>query len=205
MGAGYSYAVQAVNELGTGKASAPAQIQTSGGVGIPGTVDWLTFDQQDGSVMITWTQPDANGSAITGYHIFRGKESDGTDRSEIGESTATSYTDSSVDGGKTYYYWVVAENGNGMGLMPAPTAITTADEGSGGSSLLLIGGVIAVIAIIGVIAVLVLARGKKSSTRQAGQVPPPVSQPQQMQARCPNCGGLVEGTQFCGHCGRKLY
>ncbi|MDD1755520.1 MAG: clostripain-related cysteine peptidase [Methanomassiliicoccales archaeon] len=204
IGAGYSYSVLAVNELGTGKATAPVQIQTSGGVGIPGTVNWLTFDQQDGDVIISWAQPDANGSAIIGYHVFRGAEPDGTDRAEIGESTSTSYTDSSVEGGKTYYYWVVAENGNGMGIMPSSTAVTTADDGIGGISLLLIGGIVAAIAVVLVI-VLLLARGRKGPARQAGQVPPPASQPAQTPTRCPNCGAPVEGTQFCGHCGRKLY
>jgi hypothetical protein len=55
------------------------------------------------------------------------------------------------------------------------------------------------------VVVLMLVRGRKEPVRASGPVPPPASQPQPMLSRCPSCGLPVEGTQFCGHCGRRLF
>jgi len=59
----------------------------------------------------------------------RGTKSDASDRIEIGQSTGPGYIDSTVEKDEEYYYWVVAENGNGMGAMRASTAATAISAG----------------------------------------------------------------------------
>lgn len=73
--------------------------------------DFEMFGTQ-GVVLLTWGPPDSNGGApITGYRIYRGESPE-----KIGllasVGNTTSYVDNSVAGGKTYYYFVVAVNGN---------------------------------------------------------------------------------------------
>jgi parallel beta-helix repeat protein len=63
-------------------------------------------------VLLTWAPPDSNGgSPVTGYRIYRG-ESPEKIALLVRLGNTTSYVDNSVAGGKTYYYFVVAVNGN---------------------------------------------------------------------------------------------
>ena len=66
-----------------------------------------------GSVALQWSAPVSDGgSAITGYNIYRGTASGGeTLLTQVGN--VTSYTDTSVTNGATYYYKVSAVNGVG--------------------------------------------------------------------------------------------
>ncbi len=59
----------------------------------------------DGSVTLDWTTTNID---ISNIQIMRDTDSDPSGRTRIGtaSSTATSYTDSDVDNGTTYYYWV---------------------------------------------------------------------------------------------------
>jgi len=75
------------------------------------------------------------------YFIHRGLESDGSDMEDIGEVAAptTTYDDYNVEFGRTYYYWVTAENSCGssehnvngqsgwVGDLPAPTNVQASD------------------------------------------------------------------------------
>jgi hypothetical protein len=179
-------------------------VEPSAPTGAPGTIGMLNVVQHKDSIALSWAQPDDNGSPITRYHIYRGMASDGSDRAKLGESTTTSYTDSSVESGKTYYYWVVAENGNGQSSMPSATAATATDTGSDGTLLLIIGGVIAAIA-AAIVVFLLLARGRKTPSREAGSAGvPPGPPPPPPQVRCPICGAPDIGLQFCSNCGAKL-
>jgi peptidoglycan/xylan/chitin deacetylase (PgdA/CDA1 family) len=66
-----------------------------------------------GSVALQWSAPVSDGgSAITGYNIYRGTASGGeTLLTQVGN--VTSYTDTSVTNGATYYYKVSAVNAVG--------------------------------------------------------------------------------------------
>ncbi len=71
-----------------------------------------------GGVRLTWTVPPSNGSAITGYRIYRSTTSTVNTGGAVyatASSSATSYTDSSTTRGTVYYYKVVAVNGIGPG------------------------------------------------------------------------------------------
>ncbi|MHA2065268.1 MAG: hypothetical protein ACXABY_12905, partial [Candidatus Thorarchaeota archaeon] len=58
---------------------------------------------------LTWDEPNDNGANISRYNIFRGQVENGT-KTNIGNSTTTSYNDSAVIVDTMYYYVVTAEN-----------------------------------------------------------------------------------------------
>jgi hypothetical protein len=181
-------------------------IQVPALIGTPGAIGSLAVIQADNSISLSWTEPDLNGSAFVAYHVYRGTESDASDRVEIGQSTGPSYIDLNVERGEKYYYWVLAENGNGMGVMSAPTAATASSDGMGQIPLwviLLIIGIIAASCAI----VLLIARRSKAQSRRGGASSPTLkggTYPQTIPTRCPNCGSPVENMLFCGNCGRRL-
>lgn len=76
---------------------------------------------KDGSIKISW----ASVSGAISYDVYRATTSDG-EYSKVGNTTATSYTDTSAQSGKTYYYKIVA-------VSPAPNTsnspTTPADKG----------------------------------------------------------------------------
>jgi hypothetical protein len=63
------------------------------------------------SVSLAWT---ASTSTVAGYNVYRGTQSGGPYAIINGSTdTSTTYTDSSVQGGHTYYYVVTAVDGSG--------------------------------------------------------------------------------------------
>lgn len=66
----------------------------------------------DHSVALNWN---ASGSSVMGYFVYRGTASGGPYTKLItAPDPATTYTDSGVQSGVTYYYVVTAVNGNGV-------------------------------------------------------------------------------------------
>jgi len=105
----YAYTVQGVSSIGTSLSSNTSSIT------IAGTPDQVTgVTTQDGvPIIIDWTTPNDNGSAITGYNLYR----DGTLLSNLG--VVLTYSDSAVIGGTTYSYQVSAVNSLGEGPLSA--------------------------------------------------------------------------------------
>lgn len=63
------------------------------------------------SVSLAWT---ASTSTVAGYNVYRGTQSGGPYAVINGSTdTSTTYTDSSVQAGQTYYYVVTAVDGSG--------------------------------------------------------------------------------------------
>ncbi|RCG31401.1 hypothetical protein DQ384_11895 [Sphaerisporangium album] len=96
----------------------------------------LTATPGAGSVTLTWTAS-ASG-APTSYRIYRGTKSDGEANTPVGTvgGTTTTFTDTGLSNGKTYYYFVSAANAVGgspnsnevsavPGTGPTPTATPT--------------------------------------------------------------------------------
>jgi fibronectin type 3 domain-containing protein len=68
-----------------------------------------------GSIGLTWSPPGSNGgSPLTGYNLYRGLSS-GNRSVPIRLGVVTSYTDTGLTYGQTYYYVVRAVNGVGEG------------------------------------------------------------------------------------------
>ena len=77
----------------------------------PGAPTGLTATAGNGSVALSWTAPTNTGGGITGYKIYRSNSSGAeTLYQSVG---VTSYTDTSVTNGTTYYYEVTAVSNGG--------------------------------------------------------------------------------------------
>jgi fibronectin type 3 domain-containing protein len=69
------------------------------------------------TISVTWSAPASNGgSAVNGYNVYRATTAGGEGTTAYATGiTGTSFTDSSVAAGTTYYYIVTAVNGVGEG------------------------------------------------------------------------------------------
>ena len=78
------------------------------------------------TVNLSWSAPSNNGgSSVTGYNVYRGTAS-GSEALLTSVGTTTSYSDTAVVNGTTYYYEVSAVNGVGEGAKSAEASATPA-------------------------------------------------------------------------------
>jgi fibronectin type 3 domain-containing protein len=118
-GTTYYYKVAAVNSAGvspqSNEASAtPVAVQAT----VPSPPQSLTAKAGNGSVNLSWSAPGSNGgSPVTGYNVYRGTSAGGESATPIATNvTGTSFNDTSVNNGTTYYYTVAAVNAVGVSL-----------------------------------------------------------------------------------------
>jgi fibronectin type 3 domain-containing protein len=78
----------------------------------PSAPQSLAVTAGSGSVSLTWTPPASNGgAAISGYNIYRGTSPGGEASTPVASNvTTTSFTDTGLANGTTYYYKVAAVN-----------------------------------------------------------------------------------------------
>ncbi len=77
------------------------------------------------TISLSWSPPaDDGGRPVIEYKIFRGIGADNPSLVATVPDYARSWTDESVEKGKTYYYWVVAENSVGSSGMSAVASAT---------------------------------------------------------------------------------
>ena len=89
-----------------------------------------------GRVLLTWSAPDNNGgSPIDGYFIYRGESAESATILKFVEDTVTSYWDDSVEGGKTYYYFVRATNSAATGEPSSTKDVLVPFSSSGAAGL----------------------------------------------------------------------
>ena len=83
--------------------------------------------ESNSKVKLTWNSSSDSGSGVKEYRIYRGTSSDFTadSGSRIATVTGTSYEDSDVSTGKTYYYKLKAVDNAGNESDLASTSITT--------------------------------------------------------------------------------
>ncbi len=113
-GTTYFYSVAAVNAVGvspqSGEASATPQAT------VPSAPSGLVASGGNGSVALSWSVPASNGgSPITGYDVYRGTSTGGESATPAATNvSATSFTDTGLVNGTTYFYRVAAVNAVGV-------------------------------------------------------------------------------------------
>jgi fibronectin type 3 domain-containing protein len=129
VGATYYYKVTAVNGQGEGPFSNEVSVMVGSGPSAPRD---LQATAGNGTVTLTWDAPEDDGGwEITGYKVYRGTAA-GAETLLITLGDVTSYTDSSVVNGQTYYYRVSAVNDLGEGPQTASEDATPMADGGGG-------------------------------------------------------------------------
>jgi predicted phage tail protein len=115
-GSTYYYEVVAVNSVGPGAVSNEASATPTAAPTAPSAPQNLVAVAGNGSVALSWSAPASNGgAAVSSYNLLR-STSAGTESLLSGGVLGTSYTDSGVSNGSTYYYKVVAVNSVGPGV-----------------------------------------------------------------------------------------
>ena len=136
----YYYIVEAVNCAGSA-VSSQASATTQSGVTAPSTPTSLTATPGNTSVALTWSA--SIGTSPITYSVYRGTSSGGEGGTAIATNlSATSYTDSSVTNGTTYYYEVTATNSAGtsgdsaqVSAMPASSSGALLQIHAGGGAV----------------------------------------------------------------------
>jgi len=81
---------------------------------LPSSPQNLQANAGTGNVALTWQAPSTNGgSAITGYKVYRSTSS-GTETGYVSLGNVTSYTNTGLTAGVTYFYKVRAVNSVGL-------------------------------------------------------------------------------------------
>ncbi len=115
-GTTYFYSVSAVNSVGEGPAS--PQVSATP-LAAPSAPTGVSAAVGDGHVVVSWSPPVSDGgAAVSGYDVFRAASA-GVLGSVIASVPGTSFTDTGLSNGSTYYYAVVARNAVGAGAASA--------------------------------------------------------------------------------------
>jgi fibronectin type 3 domain-containing protein len=109
----YYYTVKAVNSAGPSPSSNEASATPQATV--PSAPLGVTASAGSGSVTVSWSAPATNGgSPVTGYNVYRGTSPGGESGTPVAANVATtSFTDTGLTNGTTYYYKVAAVNAAG--------------------------------------------------------------------------------------------
>ncbi len=127
-GTAYTFKVQAVNPAGNGPVSAASNSVTPTGPQAPAAPTSVSANPASGQAQVSWTAPNNNGSAITGYTITPFISSTAQTPVQVLSGTATSATVTGLKVGTVYTFTVTATNNIGTGPASAPSsAVTPAD------------------------------------------------------------------------------
>lgn len=128
----YYYQVVAMNAAGVSTAASVTVVPPPGA---PASLSAIPGNTQ---VLLSWTSV----PGVTGYYLYRGTSSGAEDTLVVGNYSGTSYTDTGLVNGTTYYYVVASTNANGLGpdspeasatpstSIPAPRSVTWRGDGS---------------------------------------------------------------------------
>lgn len=94
--------------LGTFLALSFATAGCAGGLGEPSASAQPSAHAKQHSVALSWSP---SGSAVSGYNVYRGSQSGGPySKLNSSEESSTTYSDTTVQAGATYFYVVTAVN-----------------------------------------------------------------------------------------------
>jgi subtilisin family serine protease/fibronectin type 3 domain-containing protein len=134
-GTTYYFKVSAVNAVGEGGLSNEASATPVAAPTAPIAPTSLTAVAGNGQVALSWTAPASNGgSAITGYRIYRGTSAGSESFTGVTVS-GTSYTNTGLANGTTYYFKVSAVNAVGESALSTEASATPATVPSAPLSL----------------------------------------------------------------------
>ena len=136
-GTTYYYKIVALTGATASAPSSEYSANTSGTPVAPPTPAGVVATGGNASVGLTWTA----SAGATGYAIYRGTAPGSEGATPIGTSATSSFTDTGLTNGTTYYYTVTASNTAGTSAHSAEVHATPA--GSGGTGTLLSQGKLA--------------------------------------------------------------
>ena len=120
----YYYRVSASNSAGEGAASETATTATATNPIAPWTPRSLTTTSRGTTMNLSWDAPASDGGAPTsGYRIETSTDGD-TWTELVSSVTGTTYADTGLTVGRTYYYRVAARNSVGLGTASAAVSET---------------------------------------------------------------------------------
>jgi fibronectin type 3 domain-containing protein len=116
-GTTYYYTVAAVNAVGTGSQSGEANATPQPAATVPSAPQGLTAIGSNQAVQISWSAPASNGgAAVSSYNVYRSTTPGAEGNTPVAAGvTGTSFVDSPLTNGTTYYYTVAAVNAVGTG------------------------------------------------------------------------------------------
>jgi len=183
------------------------------------------------SISFSWTAPTTYNdltplpaSEISGYRVHRATSQTGT-RTDLGVVPTTSYTDTNVQAGQTYFYWVKTIDITDVESdYSAPVQATAGTGGGPGFNwLVILIPLIVILLLVG--AFLLMRKRRPAAAPPKAARAPPVAAPEETKPSepmeeataeetgageekfipCPNCGTMVKPTDAeCFVCGAKL-
>jgi len=121
-GTTYYYVVSAANSAGESANSAQASATPQAAVTVPSAPTGLTATAGNAQAALSWTA----STGATGYNVKRATTSGGPYTTIAAGVTSTSYTNTGLTNGTTYYYVVSAVNGAGESASSAQASATPA-------------------------------------------------------------------------------
>ena len=118
-GTSYTFTVVATNAVGTGPSSAASSQVTPTSATVPDAPTGVGAVAGDGQATVSWTAPNSNGSAITGYTVTT------QPGGAITPASGTSVLVSGLSNGTAYTFTVTATNSIGPGPSSDPSSPVT--------------------------------------------------------------------------------
>ena len=132
-GVSYSFTVAAHNSAGVGSMSNATSVTPNISASVPGSPTGLNGTFDDARIHLQWNAPDDDGDqTITEYRIYRGTSL--ASLAQISSGVGTSYLDSNISIGQTYYYRVSAVNAAGEGDLSSEESVATSSSSSGSTA-----------------------------------------------------------------------
>ena len=148
-GTDYSYFFKAYDDQGSTATGDPTTIQSGPLVGMaetpsaPSEPRYVSAAAESGQVTLTWLAPlEDGGSSIVEYRIYRSTSPSSPTYKATVDALTSSFIDSDIAPGKTYYYWVSAMNFIGESNKSTPVSVETLADDSDASDS--VGGVVGV-------------------------------------------------------------